>query len=84
MKRPISIKSLSGASFSAPVPLAVALDAADQPLELAHEAAAVGKVDQRILVREPVEHGHAFLEARDVVAQAIDLRHQRFGIGDVD
>ena len=58
--------------------IAVAVDPVDQPLELAHEAAAVGQVDQLILVRELVELLDALLELRDLAAQRADLRDQPF------
>ena len=42
----------------------------------AHEAAAVGQVDERILVRELVELLDACLQLRDLVAQLVDLVDQ--------
>jgi hypothetical protein len=56
--------------------LAVAIDAVAQPLERAHEAAAVGKVDQRILVGELVQLADPLLEFGDLAAQRVDFRDQ--------
>ncbi len=59
-------------------------DAVDRPFELAHEAAAVGEVDQHVLIGEPVEQLDALVELRDLGPQAPDFGQQRVGIGHVD
>ena len=62
----------------------VAVDSRDQPLELAHEAAPIRQVDQRILVRQLVELLHALLQTRDFPSQQADLFDQPITVIDVD
>ena len=45
----------------------------DQPVEFAQEAAAIGKRDERILVRELVELLDPARQPRDLAAQLSDL-----------
>src|SRR3954462_8803316 len=49
--------------------VAVAAHAGDQPLQLAQEPPAVGKIDQAVLVRQMVELLDALLQLRDQTAQ---------------
>ena len=51
----------------------VAADPRDEPVELAQEAAAVGKVDQAVLVGEMVELLDPLLQLRDLAAETRNL-----------
>ena len=51
----------------------IAADAGDEPLEPADKAAAIGKVDQAVLMREMVELLDAFLQLGDLAAETRNL-----------
>ena len=59
----------------------VPANARDQPLELAAEAAAIGKIDQTVLMREMVELLHALLKLRHLPPQPADLLDQPLHVG---
>jgi hypothetical protein len=63
--------------------LAVTLNAVDQPLERAHEAAAVGKVDEEVLMRQLIELVAALLELRDLATKQADFLNETLDVGDV-
>jgi hypothetical protein len=63
--------------------LTVALDAIDNSLEGAHEAAAVGKVDEEVLVRQPVELLTPLLKLRDLAAKQADFLNETLDVSDV-
>ena len=62
---------------------AVAVNPRNQPFELPHETATVGKVDQRILMGERIELLDALLQAGDLGPQQADLFDQPLAIVDV-
>jgi len=61
----------------------VAVDSSDQALELAHEAAAVRQVDERVEVRQLVELLDSLLQPSDLGPQCTDLLDQPLAIFDV-
>ena len=63
--------------------LVVAVHAVDHPLQSAHEPAAIRKLDQTVLVREQIELFDAFLQLRDLAAQADNLTNHLFDVRDV-
>ena len=61
----------------------VAVDPRDQPLELAHEAAPVRELDQRVLVRQLVELLDPRLKLGNLTAQPADLLDQPLRVRNV-
>ena len=62
----------------------VTVDSRNQPLQLAHEAAPIRKIDQRIQMRQLVELLNALLQPGHLAPQRTDLFDQPVTIIDVD
>ncbi len=65
-------------------PTPVTVDSRNEPLQLAHEAAPIRKIDQRIQMRQLVELLNALLQPGHLAPQCTDLFDQPVTIIDVD